>query len=288
MNLPAGKNTGKNKHPVTILIYYIRETFAAYRWKEQRLPLTIIGLTLLFVGLCWWAIYLVDVHNFAGISSSQGLWWHLFRNRGPVEYVQWFFLALTTLASAALFGYHLAREERPSHIFWGLVSVSFILMLIEDAGDPRHIIARYTHNFLGWEHKYVEGAFFIAVAFPVVFAFLRYWKVHFHYPQTRLYLLSGAALYGAVATTSVLRHQEEIYRRLGERLSPILFEGNIPGFHLMDFMVEESVELLASAIFFTGVFVYWRMVIMKNHATPDTAQIKTDTKTDTMEKETPS
>jgi len=178
-----------------------------------------------------------------------------------VEYVQWFFMALITLAGAALSGFHFARGERRACFFWALVAISFIFMVIEDAGDPRHIVAGYASDLLGWDNRYVEGTFFMAMGLPVVYAFLRYWKTPFYYPQTRLYLIVGAALYGMVATASILRHQADFYRRLGGRLSPLLFDDNVPGFFLMDFMVEESIELMAATIFFCGVLVYWRKTI---------------------------
>ncbi len=145
------------------------------------------------------------------------------------------------------FGFHYARGEREASVFWGLVTVSFVLMLIEDAGNPRHRIAYYLVNYLGWSRLAIEGTLYVLISFPIIIAFLRYWKVPFIYPQTRLYLLTGAFLYGGAASSSVFRFQDDYYYDLGDKISDLLLEGVVPGFWLMDYVIEEAVELLAAA-----------------------------------------
>lgn len=209
------------------------------------------------------AVYLVDVLNVSSVASERGLWWHLFRNRGPIEWVQWIFLSLTFLSGAVLCGIYWERDKKNERNFWGLLSLTFLFMLIEDAGDPRHVLADYGYTLFDISRRNIEGAVFLLIVLPLGYAVLRYWRVIFYSVQTRVYFFLGAGFYGLAALCSLFREKEAFYVNVGERLSAAITGSTIPGFFLMDFVLEESLELMAAAVFFSGVLVYWRTEVFK-------------------------
>ncbi len=245
--------------PVSWAYHFVAEFFTTFRWREHAPALGIIALACLVVLVCWIAVYLVDALGAYEMGAGRGMWWHLFRNRGPVEWGQWVFLSLTSLSAAAFVGIYRERKLRKDQIFWALVSASFMLMFIEDAGDPRHVLAEYGALLYGIRRMRTEAVFFIFILSPLVIALLRYWKVATSVPpQTRFYFLLGGFFYGVAASSSLFREQGGFYHILGERLSQSLTYGNVPAFYLMDFVLEESLELVAASIIFAGILMFWK------------------------------
>ena len=249
---------------VKISVEFIFDIFRTFKFKEHLPSLSIIAAVAVINAAVFLAVLAVDVWEITGITPVQGFWWHAFRNRGPVEWMQWFFISLTVLSSAALFGIFKERGDRKAQLFWGLVSLTFILMLIEDAGDPRHVLAHYGFSLFSIKKSHIEGLFYIMVIGPIMYGYLRFWKVPFSYPQVRPYLLVGPFLYALAGATSVFRNQGDFYVNLGDKLSAAYFSNKIPGFFLMDFVFEEMLELTAASIFFAGVLMYWRKALGKD------------------------
>lgn len=252
-----------HRSALTILgwpVSFITEFFRTFRLREHWVSLAIVIGAILILGAFWLGIYLIDFMEIFGISSFRGFWWHAFRQNGPVELVQWLLIATVVLLSALLSGSYMQRAERDAQFFWLLIAIGFSLMLIEDAGDQRHFLVQHFRNFWGTDFKLVEGSVFAVMAGPIVFAVLRYWNVPFRFAQTRLYLVVGGGLYALSAAQSVLRAQWDYHPRVGARISAVLFNGEIDGFAVMNFIVEESVELVSAALFLAGVVMYWRLV----------------------------
>jgi len=239
--------------------FFFSDFFSTFRLREHLPSIAIIAAACLVILSCWVAVYFVDVLNLTSISPERGLWWHLFRNRGPVEWVQWIFISLTCLGAAVLCGSFWEKGEKRGQLFWGLIAITFILMLIEDAGDPRHVLANYGYELFGMKRRNIEGVYFALMASPLLYAFLRFREVIFNIPQTRLYIVVGGVLYAVAATASVFREYGDFYVNLGERLSQEVTGGVIPPFFLMDFVLEESLELFSAATIFAGVRIYWRL-----------------------------
>ncbi len=238
---------------------FMAEFFLTFRWREHRLALAVIGLACLGILGSWLAVYLVDAVGFSDLGAGRGMWWHLFRNRGPVEWGQYVFLSLISLSAAVFTGIYRERGQRKEQFFWALVSVSFMLMFIEDAGDPRHVLAEYGALLYGIKRMHTEAVYFLFILSPLAAALLCYWKVAVSVPpQTRLYFMVGGFFYGVAASASLYRDVQGFYRVLGEQLSQALTNGNVPGFFLMDFVLEESLELLAASIIFAGIIMYWK------------------------------
>ena len=235
------------------------EAFSSRDLAVHKPALYILIGTLGVIGVLWALVYAVDVLNMFDVASQRGLWWHLFRNRGPVEWLQWLFLSATFLLAAFLAGRASERNDRTEMIFWLLISVGFTLMLIEDAGDPRHLSAGYINEFTGLHRRYVETVYFMFIAAPLVYAWIRYRDVLLKYAATRLYVFAGGLLYGLAAVGSAMREYRSFYYVIGDWLTEIVTSNAIPGFFLIDFVLEESVELLGGALLFCAVLVYWRM-----------------------------
>ncbi len=244
--------------------FFIADFFRTFRWREHAPALVVIVLAFLYVLAAWIAVYLVDALGAAEMGAGRGMWWHLFRNGGPVEWVQWIFLSLISLSAAVFAGIFRERGQKMEQFFWVLISASFMLMFIEDAGDPRHVLSEYGALLYGIKRMHTEAVFFIFILSPLAVALLRCWKAAVSVPpQTRLYFLVGGFLYGVAASASLFREEGGLYHILGERLSLALTNGNVPGFFMMDFVLEESLELVAASIIFAGIIMYWKAGIGK-------------------------
>lgn len=235
-----------------------KKTYVKYKHLPSLLVI-LCGIAVVIAALA--AVYLVDVVNVTGAAPERGLWWHLFRNRGPIEWLQWLFLSLTCLTGAVLCGIYWERGEMEKRNFWGLLSLTFLFMLIEDAGDPRHVLADYGASLLGISKTNIEGAVFAIIILPLAAAMIRYWRIIYYAVQFRIYFFAGAGIFALAALSSLFRREGSFYEVVGEKLSAQFTGSAIPGFFLMDFVLEESLELIAAAVFFAGVLLYWRTLV---------------------------
>lgn len=230
----------------------------SYRQGHHRTALLILAGTFLLLTLAWAAVYVVDVYGLSQVGALKGAWWHLFRQGSPVEWIQWGFLALIFWHGSYLCGvYHQQGKETYAR-FWGWASASFVLMLIEDAGDPRHVLADYGSVLLGIPEKFIEGAVFAVMVAPLLWALLRYRQPLKDNPQILPYAVVGTILYGLVAISTLLRVTENLYFRVGRSLSESLTGGAVPPYFLVDFVIQETVEALAAAFLFAALLVYMR------------------------------
>jgi len=237
-------------------IHFFTDFFTTFTFQVHKKALGIIVLGLAFLSIFWLGMYLIDFQNIFGISSDQGFWWHAFRNRGPVEIGQWAVMSMIVVTSGRIAGIYEERKDRGGKILWLLVAATFAMMVIEDAGDPRHIQGRYFVHFWDINKNIVEAGFFAVMIFPIIFGFLRYWNKAFRFVEARMYLIIGGLFYATAAGTSLFRWINDFYRRVGNRISDLFFGGSIPGFFLMDFVFEESLELMAGSIFLAGTYLY--------------------------------
>ncbi len=213
---------------------------------------------LFVLALAWGAVFAVDVHGLSEIGAQQGAWWHLFRQGSPVEWIQWGFLSLLIWHGAYLCGIYRQQGNRPYSLFWGLLAVGFIFMLLEDAGDPRHVLAAYGHTLLGVPERYIEAPVFLLMVAPLFWAVLRYRQPLRDNPQILPYAALGTLLYALVASSSLLRVVGNLYVRIGRPLTEWLTGGAVPPYYLIDFVIQESMEALATALLFASVLVYLR------------------------------
>jgi hypothetical protein len=217
------------------------------------------------------ATIVVDVAHLAGPPAPLPLWARLF-NDGPIEWAQWFLLALAVLTSAYLSS-HLRVAGQPRHAaFFLLFAVGTGLMLIEDAGDIRHVIGAYSIDALGSEiaglpiNLFVEVPYFLLLAAVPLYALVRYGRDIWEERRSRRYLVAGYGLYGLAAAASGLRVVGDNYVRLGGWIDDRLLGSRFPvpagqtqeyaHFYLVDGPVEESIEAVAAACFVALVLAF--------------------------------
>lgn len=222
----------------------------------------------------------VDVLDVLGSRTALGrwyggnlrLWVHLYENGGLVEWMQWGFLAATTLLAASMAGREGLRGAVPSGRFWGLLSLAAVLMLIEDAGDPRHRLAGHLVTLAGGRPRLElagqlvgEGVVFGFVAAPALVALAWIGSMREDRAVFRL-LLGGYAFYAVAALSSFLSSVrssgEGWYHAVGAWVDHTLLGGRLipywdhTGFWLMDRVYEESLELAGATLLCAAVVAY--------------------------------
>jgi len=256
-----------------------------YAWASR----TVLVVGVVYLLATWSAVVLIDVLDIAGIRTRLAsgrdmpqLWWHLFREGGPTELLQWTLLGGTALVASHNAGWFAARRGRSmvrERRFLTLLSVASVLMLIEDAGNPSHMVADSVMRFLGDEGYGVEVAarlpIFLLVGAVPLYAFVRYWpSVGFRRPGGGL-LLGGFAAYGVATFSSLPANMLfDFYPRVGRFVTDQLFAGRmIPiertadwqlrfsaeeftGTLFMDYAYEESVELIGAMLLLAGVLAF--------------------------------
>ena len=235
---------------------FVKEMLESRGDQDHKKGLWIIFIAFFILLLFWIGIYLIDIRGIFGIQSYRGFWWHAFRNRSPVEIMQWGVMSAVAIYAGRVAGIHEIKGDKKGKVLWLLVAATFAMMVIEDAGDPRHIQGRYFRQFFNMPTIMVEAMFFGTMVTPIIYGFLRYWKKAFYFPATRPYFLLGGFLYAFAATTSLFRGVQGFYTRIGDRISNAFFGGEANGFLLIDFVFEESIELLAGSIFLGGLVIY--------------------------------
>lgn len=203
---------------------------------------------------------------------------------GPAEMLQWLMLGGSALVAAFLAGRAYGRDGR-AFGFWSLMGLSFVLMLIEDAGNPRHTIRRYVQALFGEPIQGTAGTLSELVYFAVLgaiplYALARYGLRLAGPLRARLYVLAGFVAYGLAVSLSFVggaladRFDQTFYEWVGTRFYLLLMrvaddsvrpmwesieaeEGwGYLRFMLVDGVVEESIELMGASLFFAGALTF--------------------------------
>ena len=233
-------------------------------------PHIVLSNTLVALAVVWASVIVFDV-LVVPVARELPLWTHLFNN-APVEWAQWFLLALAVVTAA-----HLSSSLRadgaiqPSRFFL-LFAIGTSFMLIEEAGDIRHNLRRLAGAASGYAedswrvNMMVEAPYFSLLAAIPLYALFRYGPSIWSSRRTRRYLIGGYGLYGAAAGGSTLRMVGANYATIGAWIDDRLFGGRWPipenrppeaGYFMMvDGPIEESVELVAAACFLAIVLAY--------------------------------
>lgn len=241
----------------------LKSSFSAAMEKPRPAWLSIaFAITTLII--CLVSVYLVDIRNVLSlpyeIRRHEGLYFYLFSDLLLIQLIQAGFLAVIALSGACLYGIFRGPEKIKEHKFWGLVTLSFLLLLIEDVANPRHAIVHYA-SMINIPREAIEGPFYFLIALPLLIALLRYREVIFSNPRVKKYVIVGVSIYAFAVGLSLFREIGiEFYHIWGTKLSNIVTGGVIPGYGLMDLIVEESLELIAASTIFAGVYAYWKSV----------------------------
>ena len=235
-------------------------------------PKGVISLTVAYLCAAWTAFLLVDVLNVASTRDSlvasgfttPAIWAQLFREGGPTEILQWLYLGGAAIVSAFLAGELRERGrngERELHAFWLLMSIALIVMLIEDAGNPRHYLRNMALRLTGSRvaQLTVESVIFAVIAGLPLYAVIRYWRWVVPFARSKWYLFAAFVAYGVAGAASATRYAW--YERAGTWLNQFLggrllqdlehpfFGTTGMEFFLMDWLWEESVELIGATFF---------------------------------------
>lgn len=241
-------------------------------------PGLVIWIPVIYLGVAWALFLMVDVLNVAGAQEAAArrlavpiTWYYLFQEGGATEILQWLLLGGSGLTGAFLAGL-LSREDRDSgaHIFWALMALASVLMLIEDAGNPRHYLASLAGMSVSSHLRQtmvtlVEMGYYSLLASVPLYALWRHRSAAFKIPRVRRYLILGYLAYATASIASATRHLGEWYSAAGQLMHQLL-GGNLlipPGwdaytlnFFLVDWLVEESVELLGAAALFASALAF--------------------------------
>lgn len=243
-------------------------------------PATIVvSLAVAYLLLAWGAFWTIDVFNVLGLRDAlvadphQQMWVRLFREGRPTEMLQWLALGGTAVAGATASGMLSARGRRGHATFWLLMSITAVLMLIEDAGNPRHFFGEMARYHLGMPARIAtELTYFAILASIPLYALFHYWRCPWASPATRRYLIAGVVFYAIATMSSGTRDVGEWYVHVGAYIDQVVLSGRLlplapdplegggTGFHLMDSLVEESIELLGAAMLFASALAYLKFV----------------------------
>lgn len=240
-------------------------------------PYTLFSGLLCFLAFSWLAVLLLDVWDFSG----WGTWFtfdaspHMFHDRhvtffyawfddrSPVEWAQWLSLGSFAILSAWLTS--AVKETRFSSLtlFWLLMAVGGMLLVIEDAGSPRHRILELlaVFPFLRPYEDLIVPIFELFIYFPAlaalpVYAFYTYYNEVRQLRTVFVFLWIGFAFYAGAAFFSA-SSGIGWYHPAGNVLLEAFFSEHVLGpdiyrypelgFWLMDTLVEESMELIGAA-----------------------------------------
>lgn len=266
--------------------------------RGTRAPEAVLAVVVLALAVSLALFALVDLWNLLGIrdrivSGSQQVdlfrhrpffflhWW---REGGPVEVLQWVLLGSAAAVSGAVAA-RAAVRDRTAFAFWRLMAVTFVLMMVEDAGNARHTLREYVQAVF-WQPDYAtlgtltELAYFTVLGSIPLYALLRYGRRLAGPAKGRLYLAVGFVVYGlAVGLSfvgSAFTHQLErpLYGWLGtglfrvlaaagdDELAPLWLAAEEESgwesvrFFVMDSLVEESLELVGAGAFLASALVF--------------------------------
>ncbi len=234
-------------------------------------PKAFLLAILFWLVFAWTVFIVVDILGVVDLGINRPMWLLLFNDR-PVEWTQWFLFVFAVVASAYLAGRLDASKRVKVARFFFLFSIGLGLMLIEDAGDIRHVISREVQRVAGSEIMGVhfrvvsDVPYFTALAFIPVYAVLRYGRYVWESTKIRFYLASGFLLYAIAAMGSGIRHLGGFYITIGAWIDRTFFGNQFPvpegmtqeraHFFIVDSVIEESIELLALTMIFAAILAY--------------------------------
>ncbi len=254
----------------------------------------VFSLAVFFVVLSIVLFFLIDLRNIGGardlLLSVDGrhfffgyrpfFFHHWGRNSGFAEIIQFTFLGLGVLF-AGYNGGLLYKSKKKLSKFWLIMSVGLLLMLLQDAGDLRHVVMSYVMWAFGEIDQGVAGTlvellYFVVLGGVPLYALIKYWKDIRVYVRSKYYLLIGFFFYALAGGLSFIGTAFEglldrnIYNILGEymysfalsigdsNLEMVWSEASFNiQFFLMDSLLEENIEIIAAGALFAAVLAFW-------------------------------
>lgn len=256
-----------------------------------------LGAALAWLLLAWSAAIAVDVFNAFGLqawldehySGFPLLWYRLFSEASPTEWLQWALLATGCGFAVAAWLRARRQDDAALQTGWFVLAAGLALMLIEDSLNLRHLFliehVRPILDALGLEvqHDRLIWELLVYTTLAAVMATAA-WLLITRLVHRRLslaVLVLAYASYGTVGFASAGRRIFEWQERLGEIILARFDLLSIPtwqtadenlalareqvenfrfelSYLLVDHWLEESVELLAAGLLLTAVILLFR------------------------------
>lgn len=232
--------------------------------------------------VCAWIIcYLVDFHavdvpieafwpDVYRDSSMGYLWAEFFGEGSPTEVFQWALLATAAVFSICCAGLVWSTGER---IGWLLMALGKSWMFMEDRFNVRHLTSAWLgEQVLGYdpatvewrrslERSMIEIGIYSLMGAVMLGALWCLWWFSRRAGRTHWLLVAGFASYAVAAIASATRNLGDWYASVGnwlfERVASsgsvehsfegLMFLSDPVGFWFMDYVFEESIELLGAA-----------------------------------------
>lgn len=251
--------------------------------------------TIFLVLLSFLLFYLIDLRNVFGtrdlLLSADGrsfffsyhpfFFQHWGRNSGVAEIIQYSFLGAGVLIAGFCSGFLYNRKEKRLSKFWLIMSIALLLMLLQDAGELRHVPMSYAMWAFGEVDQglagtLVELAYFAIMGGVPLYALIKYWKDISSYVRSKYYLLIGFVFYALAGGLSFVGTAFEglldknVYNILGDYFYDFALSIGDDAvvtiweetsfnvrFFLMDSLLEENIELIGAGALLAAVLAFW-------------------------------
>ena len=258
------------------------KNIALYQWA------LIFFLGVLFIHLL--LFFTLDVRGLFGYTDSlvrqdyliPFFWYHFFADAQTVEIPQWIALSFCVLTCGFIAGKESEKKRFANSRFFILIGLGLCIMVLEDAGNFRHVISHYASLFFN-QHglrspikTLTELSIYFTLGLLMVFPILRYLKGLNLNKKALSLLFGGYTSYFLASAMSATRNIFTWYDKAGEFLinnlplsTPVIWErtasslenhaGYFPlGYYFMDFLIEESLELIGASLLLGFLLYYAR------------------------------
>lgn len=234
--------------------------------------------------------YLVDIMhvNVFGIRDiftevEEGvpliMWVILFTEGSLTEILQWSLLAISAILASAT--YIKSRKTKSAALAWFLLFIGLTIMFLEDSVNLRHELSDYIGQLAGHNtysiafHRgalrtTVELCFYSFLGGIMSVAFFKIMRDSSNAFKGKMYMLAGYIFYAIASIASATRYIKDWYAITGTLILNFLIKGkdltwsadsiirnNPLGFWFMDYVVEESIELMGAACLLAAVIIFF-------------------------------
>lgn len=231
------------------------------------------------LGVLLLAVVVVDVYDVGGFralvgrNSGLSLWHHFFKEGSVAEWLQ----AAALLAVVYYAGVGTARRDdadgRAQTALFGILALGAALMVIEDSGNVSQTLGAWVNAVGGLPVAAVRMPVFGLIALVMVYGPWRYRAMLLRRPRILRTFVIGYAFYAFMVLGEILNQLFPFYVRVGGWVRETLFGGRMlpielpPGsgdtlgltgadvmsFFLMDYVYEESLELIGASFLLVAV-----------------------------------
>jgi len=248
---------------------------------------SLILFTMGYLFVTWSMVFFIDVLNIFDMQNilvSKGwdipfLFWIFFTERGPTEILQWIFLFAGFLTCGLIISKEQSKKDSNNEQFFFLVGIGVFLMFLEDTINIRHIISYSLSAWVGYDYYvnparlFTEFTLYFLIGSLMVYPLIKYWHHLIIHKKSWLYLIIGYLAYAVASFASASRDLFNWYEKTGDFIVGILPISNEVlwdsislklievgrgplEFYLMDYLFEESLELIGAGFLLAFLLSY--------------------------------